>query len=52
MVRGLDTFREHFKGFEEQYVLIGAQPVIFYLKLMKESSGQQEIWIWCWLWKH
>ncbi len=23
MVRGLDTFREYFKGFEEQYVLIG-----------------------------
>ena len=23
MVRGLDTFREYFKGFENQYVLIG-----------------------------
>ncbi len=23
MVRGLDTFREYFRGFENQYVLIG-----------------------------
>ena len=23
MVKGLDIFREYFKGFEEQYVLIG-----------------------------
>ena len=23
MVKGLDTFREYFKDFEEQYVLIG-----------------------------
>ena len=23
MVRGIDVFREHFKGFENQYVLIG-----------------------------
>lgn len=23
MVKGLDIFREHFKGFEDRYVLIG-----------------------------
>lgn len=23
MVRGLDTFREYFRGFENQYILIG-----------------------------
>lgn len=23
MVRGLDTFKEYFKGFENQYVIIG-----------------------------
>ena len=35
MVKGLDTFWKYFADYEEQYVLIGAQPVIFYLKAMK-----------------
>lgn len=37
MVRGLDTFKEYFKGFENQYVLIGGAAC----DILFASSGGQ-----------
>lgn len=37
MVRGLDTFREYFRGFEEQYVLIGGAACDI---LFESNAGQ------------
>lgn len=37
MVRGLDTFREYFRGFENQYVLIGGAA---YDILFANNEGQ------------
>lgn len=46
MVKGLDTFRNHFAGYEEQYVLIGGAACDIVFESNDASLGRQEILIW------
>ena len=44
MVKGIERFREYFRDFTDQYVLIGGAACDI-LKAIMPTSGRQEIWM-------